>query len=303
MNNYSQKGFTLIELLVVIAIVGILAGVIIVSMTSATDNATIAKAKVFSNSMRDSMGNSIVSEWKFDGSGVADGSAATTSYTRDTWGNNNGTINGGPIVASGNNCIYGSCLSFTGTNYVEITNLDSFANLSSFSLEFWIKTSTSNKDIINKAAATNDQRSLGLVTNTSGYITFYLSPNGTQWYSKTGAINVANGKWNHVVAFFDSSKSKIFLYVNGKADGDGVAYNYTNVYNSTATFRIGASYFLAQYIGYLDEIRFYNSALPSSKIKNDYLAGLNNLLAKKEIDEQEYQQRLLGFDNFCFVNK
>ena len=73
MNNNSKKGFTLIELLVVIAIVGILAGIIIVSMTSATDSAIMAKAKVFSNSMRDSMSSSIVSEWKFDGTGVADG--------------------------------------------------------------------------------------------------------------------------------------------------------------------------------------------------------------------------------------
>jgi len=40
-----KKGFTLIELLVVIAIIGILAGVIIVSMTSATNSADDAKRK------------------------------------------------------------------------------------------------------------------------------------------------------------------------------------------------------------------------------------------------------------------
>jgi type II secretion system protein G len=45
MNSYSQKGFTLIELLVVIAIVGILAGIIIVSMSGATGNANDARRK------------------------------------------------------------------------------------------------------------------------------------------------------------------------------------------------------------------------------------------------------------------
>lgn len=41
----NKKGFTLIELLVVIAIIGILAGVIIVAMVSATDSANDAKRK------------------------------------------------------------------------------------------------------------------------------------------------------------------------------------------------------------------------------------------------------------------
>ncbi|MFA5080863.1 MAG: prepilin-type N-terminal cleavage/methylation domain-containing protein, partial [Candidatus Paceibacterota bacterium] len=44
MKNYS-KSFTLIELLVVIAIIGILAGILIVSMSNATNSANDAKRK------------------------------------------------------------------------------------------------------------------------------------------------------------------------------------------------------------------------------------------------------------------
>ena len=52
MNKFIKQAFTLIELLVVIAIIGILSGLIVVSMSGVTQKATIAKAQVFSNSLR-----------------------------------------------------------------------------------------------------------------------------------------------------------------------------------------------------------------------------------------------------------
>jgi prepilin-type N-terminal cleavage/methylation domain-containing protein len=52
MNELIKKAFTLIELLVVIAIIGILSGLIVVSMGGVTQKANIAKAQVFSNSLK-----------------------------------------------------------------------------------------------------------------------------------------------------------------------------------------------------------------------------------------------------------
>jgi len=48
----SNKSFTLIELLVVIVIIGILAGVIIVSVSSSINKANFAKAQSFSNTVQ-----------------------------------------------------------------------------------------------------------------------------------------------------------------------------------------------------------------------------------------------------------
>jgi prepilin-type N-terminal cleavage/methylation domain-containing protein len=80
MHKLLKQAFTLIELLVVIAIIGILSGLIVVSMSGVTQKATIAKAQVFSNSLRNSLMLNLISEWKLDGN------------ANDSWsGGNNGT--------------------------------------------------------------------------------------------------------------------------------------------------------------------------------------------------------------------
>ncbi|MFA5013447.1 MAG: type II secretion system protein, partial [Candidatus Paceibacterota bacterium] len=90
MNKRLFRAFTLIELLVVIAIIGILSALIIVGMNSTTQKATIAKAQVFSNSLRNSLMGNLISEWKFDQVNVP-----AANQTPDSWsGGNTGTLNG-----------------------------------------------------------------------------------------------------------------------------------------------------------------------------------------------------------------
>jgi len=44
--------------------------------------------------------------------------------------------------------------------------------------------------------------------------------------------------------------------------------------------------------GLIDEVRIYEKALETAQVKELYYAGLDRLLAKGLIDEQEYQERL-----------
>jgi prepilin-type N-terminal cleavage/methylation domain-containing protein len=79
MNKLFFKAFTLIELLVVIAIIGILSGLIVVTMSGVTAKATIAKGQVFSNSLRNALMLNLAAEYRLDGN------------ANDSWGSNNGT--------------------------------------------------------------------------------------------------------------------------------------------------------------------------------------------------------------------
>jgi len=94
-----QKSFTLIELLVVIVIIGILAGVIMISTSSSIDKANVAKAKTFSESIKNNLMLNLVSEWNFDDS---------SNPYKDFWGNNS--------------CSYGSYFSRT-KNRLRFTKL------------------------------------------------------------------------------------------------------------------------------------------------------------------------------------
>ncbi len=42
----------------------------------------------------------------------------------------------------------------------------------------------------------------------------------------------------------------------------------------------------------IDDVRIYNAALSSAQIKQNYIAGLNSMLANGNISKQEYNERI-----------
>jgi prepilin-type N-terminal cleavage/methylation domain-containing protein len=311
---HRKSSFTLIELLVVIAIVGILAGIIIVSMSGATDSATIAKGKVFSNSMRDSMAQSIVSEWKFDGS-TADGGVATANDILDTWGTNNGTSTYAPTVKTGSNCVIGSCLQFDGTNdYVDFGNNSSLSmGTGDATISLWVKFDNqvaSEFETLIKCGAGGS--GLGL----DGYwMARYSGTSKLYGFFSDGLVSRASGDlsgansliantWYNIVIVFDRDSS-IQAYVNGTKQPYSISISaqQSDVTNNQ-NLSIGAwAYNNSRLAGKMDEVRIYNSIMPTSQIKQEYFTGLQSLLANKEIMQEEYQERLAELNNYCFVNK
>jgi hypothetical protein len=108
------------------------------------------------------------------------------------------------------------------------------------------------------------------------------------WESR---YNISYGNWYHIVFVYNSSTQKMMSYVNGALTREGTVSG--AITTNANTLIIAKDEGGARYNGLIDEIRVYATSLTSAQIQSQYYAGLQRLLAKNLIAEQEYQQRLV----------
>jgi prepilin-type N-terminal cleavage/methylation domain-containing protein len=289
MDKLIKQAFTLIELLVVIAIIGILSGLIIVSMNGVTEKANIAKSQVFSNSLRNALMINLVFEVKLDeGAGTV---------IVDSWKSNTGNLVNFNFDATDGwrtetNCIYGSCLLFDGSNdYISISESENMKT-DNITIEAWI----------NPTIVTNGSPVRTTITN-KFYLGFHLDgsfawhvrkSDGTGSYAYSNTV-VSTNKWHHITATYKSQSFQRF-YIDGikVADISNITWSPLVVVGSYG-WAIGASDWGAggnYYKGIIDNVRIYNDAVSISQIREQYYLGLNRLLINRKISSEEYTQRL-----------
>lgn len=294
MRKLLKQAFTLIELLVVIAIIGVLSGLIVIGTNSMLRSANLAKAQVFSNSLRNSLLMNLVGEWKFEGP-TAIGQVATVDDAIDDWGGNNTgiTINLTPIVKGGSDCVYGKCLNFnSGVNYDYVNCGDGGSNLDvsageAMTVEAWVK--------LDSLGA-----SKSIVSKWTPWIFFVGSNNKLQFYIKTsgsdtsvyGNTVLTSSVWYHVAVVYTKSDLRATFYLNGARDGNP-AFAIAMSDPSASHVKIaGYGNINTRFIGTIDEVRIYNAGIPASQIKEQYYTGLNKLLHSRGMSEKEYQNRI-----------
>lgn len=294
MDKLSKQAFTLVELLVVIAIVGILSGLIIVGMSSSVQSANIAKAKIFANSLRNSLLINLMGEWKFEGP-TAIGQTATVDDAVDTWGNNNTgiIINQAPIVKGGTDCVYGKCINFnsgaTDDNIV-CGNGGSDLNIASgdsMTVEAWVKLDTlgSAKSIVSKWTPWI------FFIDANGKLSFYIRTSGSDT-SVVGNTRINLSTWYHVAVVYTKADLRATFYLNGIQNGNPT-FSVSMSGPSTANVRIGGyGNSATDFTGTIDELRLYNTAIPASQIREQYYAGLNKLLLNSGISKKDYENRM-----------
>ena len=306
--NKRLFAFTLIELLVVIAIIGILSGLIVVSMGGVTEKANIAKAQVFSNFLRNSLMANIVGEWKFD-----ELTTATEGATiQDSWGGvNNGildtyvtTVDSVNKVKTGTECISGKCLAFDGTDdYIYVSGSDTtsspLAITGAITLSAWVKFNNAGTTGFimgrgNVIAATGDYgyTLTRYSDNNCIYFYFHQSSGTTSGIFSNSTITDTN--WHFITATWNGTTNTngIKLYIDGKLDKQGTS-TASSIGQPVYQFRIGRNG-VGDYAlnGLIDDVRVYNLAIPISQIKEQHYAGLNKLLNNKSISKKEYKEIL-----------
>jgi len=293
MNKLIKQAFTLIELLVVIAIIGILSGLIVVAMGGVTQKATIAKAQIFSNSLRNSLMLNLVSEWKFDQVNIP-----SANQTPDSWsGGNNCSMGGTPSVYSNSNCVSGSCLNFNGsTDYLSCGNGSSLDASNAITIGAWIKPANSLGDeavLVRKSSNDCGNYNLQIKTNKLALLTSTMC--GWSMAGSHSAISI--GVWQYVVATISGTVTN--YYINGINTDTFTGVNGLGSIN-TNTLNIGGysgAALLDFFNGSIDEVRIYNAAIPTSQIKEQYYIGLNKLLINGGITREEYLSRVLDLNN------
>jgi len=290
--------FTLIELLVVIAIIGILSGLIIVSMSGVTNSANIAKAQIFSNSLRNALMMNLVSEWKLDQINVP-----AANQTPDSWsGGNTGTLSDSSGACSyvspykcpqlqTTGCPVGNCLSFDGTNdYVSCGSGSSLnPGTGNMTIEAWIKTGSATDQAITYKEGGGPQFNFRVLA--TGNLRLNVYGNTNSWDDSVPIVN--NNVWHHVVGIWLITDMKFFI------DGVEAAKTHNGAYPTSSILPTGNQYIGARadslssfFNGLIDNVRIYNAAMPTSQIQEQYYSGLNKLFLSGQIAKEEYSNRL-----------
>lgn len=200
--------------------------------------------------------SSPVGEWNFEeGQGIT---------TNDTSGNGNtGTLNANTAWKTG---YVGKGLSFDGSgDYVSTSNTTS-TQVTSGTMEAWIKTSnagSSYRGIVVK------QNAYGIFLKDNIFIIYDWGGGG----DRTTSVNLADNKWHHVVVTFQSGTTNgTILYI------DGVAKLTTTMtivnQNQSMSFGTGNSTANGQdFNGLMDQVRLFNYTRTPAQVAWDYNRG------------------------------
>lgn len=298
-----RKAFTLIELLVVIAIIGILSGLIVLAMNGSTNKARVARAQVYSNSLRTALMSNVLGDWPLDGS------------PNDLWTHTTGTANGSPATAT--DCAQNTCytLASASSQYVSTPNTTGSYTIGANGMTamIWVKGASQTNKVFfanyDNTAANKGAWKIYSNASNGALLDVKLADSTTQGnfkdYFSTSDIALDN-TW-HLVGFtwtIGGASGVLSLYIDGnsvavtKTNGDAQVNTLNASGSTTAPITIGNDYTGGSvtagtyFNGSVDNARLYNATIPTSQIKELYYAGLNNLLASGKISADEYSQRI-----------
>ncbi len=282
-----NKAFTLIELLVVIAIIGVLASIVLINLSSAQEKAKIAKTLQWIGTAHRSMGDGIVSSWIFN-----EGSGNTT---KDSAGNNNGTLFGNPEWKDDSlNNNYSLYFKPSG-DYVRVENSHSLNITEELTVGAWVKFNH-----LDYSGGTGGLLSIGIKGHPDS-----ISPHYGWWFrydnrsnrksfaytcfgnSNGGYAGGGNnfsgnnynytfsvGEWNHLLFTVNQNEGRLFI--NGNQIGPTKNMSNIRLSDVSRPLTIGNSF-----NGLIDNLHIYKKSLTAQDVLKLYSETKNKYLVEK----------------------
>lgn len=293
MNPKYNQAFTLIELMVGIFIVAVLSGFVVSTITNsgAKTKVDLNSVKVLAMTVKNKLAQNIIGDWSF-----YEGSGAVLHDSSDY--NNSGTITGGTWL-TGADCINDNCLGFNGTSdWIDLKSSLSYKPNWTFSA--WIYPENGNT-IYSEGIP---QTTFKINRATGGVVTLmvwnYDYAGNWKSTSSTGTINL--NAWNFITISMSGAgmgTGTVNFYVNGTTNtttgGQIEAYGSNAMPYASFGENIGAQHSGGQghswFQGRMDDIVIFDASYSFAQIQKRYLAGLDKLLAKGEITQEDYDQK------------
>jgi hypothetical protein len=211
-----------------------------------------------------------VSRWDFDDS-------SDTSTATDSWGTNDGQINGAGYESAyqGSHALY-----FDGTeNYVTVTDNATlnFDSTESFTVSGWLNLDALSKNVTMLAkrdgSGNNFEGYQIQVRDADGEFAFFVDDgvSGSSVSARGGTPTT--GSWVHLAGTFDRSSGDLTLYIDGSSVGS--TSSSLGAVSPSANFYVGAYENLSSeyFNGKIDDVRIYDKALSAPEVSNLYNTG------------------------------
>lgn len=204
-----------------------------------------------------------------------EGIGSGSMIVHDSSGNSfNGEIICEPTCASWVAGIYGSALKFDGNNFVNITTLPEITR--ALTIEAWIKPDsiTPEDGIIMKPYYSNQDNLpnmiYGITISPTNSVRFSVAINGIRY--DVDSPNAIPLDWTFVTGMYDTSSSKLRLYINGQWVADTpTAGGPLDTNNLPVWIGKGKVVGMAgMFKGTIDNLKVYSKALSATEVANHY---------------------------------